>query len=56
KTASRLVDCSFELFGTRRSNVWYLEIINPEHKNYEASTNMSRHLTVRRLNVEQKVI
>ncbi|CAG8568534.1 11929_t:CDS:2, partial [Racocetra fulgida] len=56
KTASRLVDCLFELFGTRRSNVWYLENINPKHKNHEASTDMFGHLIVRRLNAEQKVM
>ncbi|CAG8678410.1 2750_t:CDS:2 [Cetraspora pellucida] len=56
KTASRLVNCLFELFGTRRNNIWYLEIINPEHKNYEALTNMSGHSIARRLNTEQKMI
>ncbi|CAG8671610.1 10187_t:CDS:1, partial [Cetraspora pellucida] len=54
KIASRLVNCLFELFETRCNNIWYLEIINLEHKNYEASTDMSGHLIAQRLNTEQK--
>ncbi|CAG8816326.1 10173_t:CDS:1, partial [Racocetra persica] len=53
KTASRLVNCLFELFGSRRDNIWYLEIRNSKH-NHEASIDISGYPIVRRLNTEQK--
>ncbi|CAG8741587.1 23275_t:CDS:2, partial [Cetraspora pellucida] len=53
KTASRLLNCPFELFGTKHNNVWHLEIRNFEH-NHEAFTDMLGHPVARRLNVEQK--
>jgi len=42
QTASRLLDCPFELYGTRRNGVWFLEVHNSEH-NHEASEDMSGH-------------
>ena len=42
QTASRLLDCPFELHGTRRNGVWFLEVRNSEH-NHEASEDMSGH-------------
>ena len=53
QTASRLLDCPFELFGTRRNDVWYLKIRNSEH-NHEVSEDMSGHPIARRLNTEQQ--
>ncbi|CAG8511011.1 7103_t:CDS:2 [Cetraspora pellucida] len=53
RTASRLINCPFELFGTRHDNIWHLEVRNSEH-NHEASTDMSGHPIVRKLNVDQK--
>ncbi|CAG8720107.1 770_t:CDS:1 [Racocetra fulgida] len=53
KTASRLIDCPFELFGTRHNNLWYLEIQNLKHI-HDASTEMSGHPIIRRLNIEQR--
>ncbi|CAG8528219.1 23523_t:CDS:2 [Cetraspora pellucida] len=51
--ASRLIECSFELFGTKHNNVWYLEIWNSEH-NQEASVNMSGHSITQKLNIDQR--
>jgi hypothetical protein len=53
QTASRLLDCPFELYGTRRNGVWFLEVRNSEH-NHEASEDMSGHPITRRLNTEQR--
>nr|CAG8652006.1 14323_t:CDS:1 [Entrophospora candida] len=53
QTASRLLDCPFELHGTRRNGVWFLEVRNSEH-NHEASEDMSGHPIARRLNTEQR--
>ncbi|CAH1767204.1 3242_t:CDS:1, partial [Entrophospora sp. SA101] len=53
QTASRLLDCPFELHGTRRNGVWFLEVRNSEH-NHEASEDMSGHPITRRLNTEQR--
>ncbi|CAJ0638733.1 16569_t:CDS:2 [Entrophospora sp. SA101] len=53
QTASRLLDCPFELHGTRRNGVWFLEVRNSEH-NHKASEDMSGHPITRRLNTEQR--
>ncbi|CAJ0824060.1 6002_t:CDS:2 [Entrophospora sp. SA101] len=53
QTASRFLDCPFELHGTRRNGVWFLEVRNSEH-NHEASEDMSGHPITRRLNTEQR--
>ncbi|CAG8652447.1 9068_t:CDS:2 [Cetraspora pellucida] len=52
-TALRLINCPFELFATRCSNVWHLEIHNSEH-NHKASEDMSGYSIVRQLNSEQR--
>ncbi|CAG8566300.1 15592_t:CDS:1 [Cetraspora pellucida] len=52
QTASRLSRCPFELYESRRNNIWFLEVRDPNH-NHEASVNMSGHPIVRRLNAEQ---
>ncbi|CAG8747735.1 3991_t:CDS:1, partial [Cetraspora pellucida] len=46
KTALKLINCPFELFGTRCDNIWHFEIQNSEH-NYEASTDMSGYLLLK---------
>ncbi|CAJ0765521.1 11704_t:CDS:2 [Entrophospora sp. SA101] len=53
QTASRFLDCPFELHGTRRNGVWFLEVRNSEH-NHEASEDMSGHPITHRLNTEQR--
>src|SRR6185369_11254944 len=35
QSALRLLDCPFELYGTRCNSVWFLEVHNSEH-NHEA--------------------
>ncbi|CAG8781220.1 887_t:CDS:2, partial [Cetraspora pellucida] len=40
QTSLKLLNCPFELFGTRHDNTWYFEVRNPEH-NHEASVDMS---------------
>ncbi|CAJ0752946.1 11882_t:CDS:2, partial [Entrophospora sp. SA101] len=53
QTVSRLLDCPFELHGTRCNGVWFLEVHNSEH-NHEASEDMSGHPITHRLNTEQR--
>ncbi|CAG8747078.1 13358_t:CDS:1 [Cetraspora pellucida] len=53
KTSTRLIDCSFELYATRRNGLWHLEIRNATH-NYGLSNDMSGHPIVHRLTEEQK--
>ncbi|CAG8749046.1 3312_t:CDS:2, partial [Cetraspora pellucida] len=54
-TSSRLIDCSFELYGKKKDGQWNLTIKNADH-NYEASEDMSDHPSSRRLNAEEQQI
>lgn len=49
---TRLIDCPFELYATRRNDLWYLEVRNANH-NHESSENMSGHPIARHLTESQ---
>ncbi|CAG8600124.1 15699_t:CDS:2 [Cetraspora pellucida] len=53
KTSTRLIDCPFELYATRRNGLWHLEVRNTIH-NHGPSNDMSGHPIVCRLTEEQK--
>ncbi|CAG8845605.1 35742_t:CDS:2, partial [Racocetra persica] len=57
KKSTRLIDCPFELYASRRRDnlnryQWYFEVRNAEH-NHDPSEDMSGHPIVRRLTEEQ---